>query len=216
MKLYQLAHSPFCIPISRALEAAEIPFEAVEVPNHDRSTLLRLTSGAYYQVPVLEHEEKIIFESGTDTQDVARYVDGLCAGRLFPARLEGHQALILPYLENDVEGVTFKLCDIHYVPQIADPIERGLNIRHKERKFGRGCVDTWRREKDALWTTALEKLKPFDQILAHSPYVLGEAPVYVDFLLFGTLENLTFAGANPFPPLSHLQQWHERLRTFRF
>lgn len=217
MTLYQLAHSPYCIPIRLMLEAAAFPHETVEVPNHDRSLVLRLTEGAYYGVPVVEHKGRVVWESGPDSQDVARFVDEVaCGGHLFPAHLFGQQAVFLPYLENEVEAATFKLCDIHYVPSIADPVARGMVIRHKERKFGTGCLATWEAQREALWEEAVAKLRPFDQMLAHSPFVWGSSPDYTDFLLAGILGNLTYNGWNPFPPLPHLHAWHERLSAYRF
>ena len=83
--LYQMAHSPFCIPISQALGACGVAFETREVPNWDRSELLRLTGGASYAVPLLVHDGRPIFESGPATQDIARHVDAMWAGgRLLP------------------------------------------------------------------------------------------------------------------------------------
>jgi glutathione S-transferase len=217
MTIYELAHSPFCIPIRRMLEAAQVRFWTVEVPNHDRSEVLRLTNGAYYQVPVLEHDGRLIYESGSDTQDVARYVDATyCGGRLFPARCEGWQAILLPYLENEVEGVTFRLCDIHYIPTITDVAARGMLIRHKERKFGRGCIEAWRANREGLWSDAVAKLTPFDQMTAQTRFLTGETPIYADFLLFGILGNLTYKNWNPFPPLANLEAWNKRLLGFAF
>ncbi len=217
MILHELAHSPFCIPVRRVLEAAGVPFTTVEVLNHDRASLLRLTGGACYQVPVIEHEGEIVFETAPDTQHVARWLDAAFArGRLFPARLEGLQSILVPHLENEVEGATFPLCDAHYVPSIADPVARGMVIRHKERRFGHGCVEAWQRDRGALWTAAVEKLRPFDSMAAHSPYLLGAEPVWADFLLWGILGNLTWRNWNPFPPLPDLGRWHARLATYRF
>ncbi len=217
MTLYQLAHSPYCIPIRLALQAAGFPFETVEVPNHDRAEIIRLTRGGYYGVPVVEHEGKVVWETAGDSQDVARFVDAVaCGGRLFPERLAGQQAVFLPYLENDVEGVTFKLCDIHYVPSLTDPVARGMVLRHKERKFGPGCVEQWAARRDALWEEAVDKLRPFEHLLAHTPFVWGETPDYTDFLLAGMVGNLTYNDWNPFPPLPRLREWHQRLLAYRF
>ena len=49
--LHEMLHSPFCIPIAQMLRAAGVAYESREVPNWDRSELLRLTGGAYYAVP---------------------------------------------------------------------------------------------------------------------------------------------------------------------
>src|SRR5438105_2217852 len=92
--IYQLEHSPYCIPIVAILRALDAPLREVNVPNADRSEIIRLTNGAYYQVPVLVDNERVIFESSPESQDVARYVDDhFAAGRLFAARLEGVQAI---------------------------------------------------------------------------------------------------------------------------
>jgi glutathione S-transferase len=217
MKVYQLAHSPYCIPITSALTACGVPFETIEVPNHDRALVIQLTRGAYYQVPVIEDNGRIVFESGPDTQDIAHYVDARHAGgRLFPPRWDGLQTILIPYLENDVEGITFKLCDSRLIDTIDDLVARTMVIRHKERRFGRGCVESWKRERESLSREATRLMAPFDARLEHSAFVLGDAPVYIDFLLFGVLGNLTFRDYNPLPPLAHLRRWHENMKAFRF
>ncbi len=218
MKVHQFAHSPFCIPVTQVLTALGVPFETVEVPNHDRASLILLTGGQYYQVPVLEDKGAVIFESGPDTQDVARYLDREYAGgRLFPDRWDGLQALLIPHLENDVEEVTFKLCDSGYWDDVPDLVARVMGLRHKERKFGRGCVAAWKAQKPALTAEAACLLKPFDQMLAHTPFLTGDSPVYTDFLLFGILGNLTWKGYNELPKgQPHLADWHQRLAAFRF
>ena len=138
--VFQMAHSPFCIPITQALRACGVAFETREVSNADRSEILRLTGGAYYQVPVLLHEGQTIFETAADSQDVARFLDRTWAGgQLFPARLDGLQAIVIDFIENEVEARTFKLVDPHYLGAMSDVAERGMIVRHKERKFGRGC-----------------------------------------------------------------------------
>ena len=54
LTIYEMPHSPYCIPIKRALDAFAIPHERVPVPNWDRGKIMALTDGAYYQVPVDE------------------------------------------------------------------------------------------------------------------------------------------------------------------
>ncbi|MCW5559604.1 MAG: glutathione S-transferase family protein [Verrucomicrobiae bacterium] len=216
VRLFQLPHSPFCLAIAQALEACGVPFERVNVSNGNRAAVIELTGGHSYEVPVLAHGEQGVFESAADSQDIARYVDQTFgAGRLFPDRWEGLQALLLPHLENEVEGVTFRLADIHYVPGIADPVERLMVIRHKERKFGRNCLDQWARDRDALWAEATRRLAPYDALLKHTPFLTGDLPVYADFLLHGILSNLTFQDWNPLPPLPRIQSWFTRTGSFR-
>jgi glutathione S-transferase len=219
--VYQLEHSPFCIPVTAILRSLGTPFETVNITNSDRHEIIELTGGEYYQVPVLVDESAggcHIYESSAESQDVARYLDTHYAdGRLFPARYEGLQSLILGHLENEVEGITFRIGDPSYLDGIADLQERTMIIRHKERRFGRGCIEQWRRDRDALMATATRLLTPYEQMLDAHPFLLGDAPVYSDFLLLGILGNMTWNGNSQFPSsLPALAEWQRRTSAFRF
>ena len=70
LKIYQFAHSPFCIAIVQAVRAAGIEPELVHVSNADRSEIIRLTGGAYYQVPVLASESSVLMRKWLLLEDV--------------------------------------------------------------------------------------------------------------------------------------------------
>lgn len=218
LTLYEFAHSPFCISIARTLEALGVPFARVEVGNWDRSEISRLTEGQYYQVPVLVHGDKVVYESGGDSQDVAGYVEAQFGRRkLFPASAEGVQEILLEYIEERVEDLTFKLVDPFYVDSIAEVGARTMVVRHKERKFGRGCIEAWRRDREALRAQADWLLARFEAMLGRTPFLLGDTPVYADFSLYGILGNLTYKGHNQLSPEQRaLQAWYQRLAAFRY
>ena len=214
-----MAHSPYCIPITQALTAIGVGFNRVAVPNWDRSEIIRLTKGAYYQVPVLVHDGTVVFESSDQSLDVARYVDQIfAAGKLFPVEVAGVQEILVEHIENELEGLTFKLCDIHYIPSIADLVERTMVIRHKERRFGRGCMDAWRRDEAALHREADRLLGRFDSRLQHSQFILGDdTPTYVDFALLGVIGNYSYGGHHALSERHlALRAWNERLLKFRY
>ncbi|HZJ14602.1 MAG TPA: glutathione S-transferase N-terminal domain-containing protein [Chthoniobacteraceae bacterium] len=215
--LHEMAHSPFCIPIAQALTACGVEFQRREIPNWDRRELLRLTGGAYYAVPLLQHDDLMIYESGANSQDVARYVDVTFAqGSLFPPALDGLQAIVIEFIENEIEDRTFKLVDIHYVPAIAEVAERGMVVRHKERRFGRGCVEQWRRNAAAIRADADRLLERFEITLRHSRFLFGEQPVYADFALLGIIGNLTFRGYNQLGQTQQeLARWVELMNGVR-
>lgn len=216
--LYELPYSPFCIPIAQALRACGVAFESREVPNWDRTELLRLTGGDYYQVPVMVHDGRVVVESTPESEDIARYVDRTFAGgRLFPGALEGLQAIVIDFLSDDVEFQTFRLLDPHILDTITDPVARGLFIRHKERKFGRGCVEKWRQEAGSIRAEADRLLDRFEITLRHTPFIFGDAPVYCDFLLLGMIGNMTWGGWNSLgEEQTALREWSARLQQFRF
>lgn len=214
----QFPHSPYCIPITRALGACGVGFDVENIPNGDRRRVIEVTGGEYYAVPVLVNGDDVVYESGGDSQDVARYVDRVFAGgRLFPDEHEGMQAILLPYLENEVEGLTFKMNDAFRLPLIDDVVERTMIIRHKERKFGAGCVDAWRRDAAAIRGQVNEHLGRFDSILRRRPFLLADVPVYADFVLYGVIGNYTYEGANGIDDKQvALASWRERMRDWSY
>ena len=218
LKIYEMEHSPYCIPITQALRALGVAFERLAVPNWDRSAVIQVTKGAYYQVPVLQHGNKVIYESSETSLDIAHYVDREFAdGRLFPEESAGLQEILVEHIEGELEGNAFRLCDIHYLPAIDDLVGRITSIRHKERRFGRGCVDRWRANKLNLKAELDRLLARFDQTLRHREFLLGAIPHYVDFALFGVIGNYTYRGYNELAKdQDALTAWMERMRDYRY
>ena len=218
MIVYQMPHSPFCIPVTAVLAALRVPFETRDVPNWDRSQIIELTGGEYYQVPLLVDGERLVYETRPDSQDVARYLDTLHAdGRLFPGTIEGPHQCVIDFLENEVEARGFKLADIHYLPSITDLVGRTMTIRHKERRFGRGCVDHWRAQAKEIRAELDALLARFEDTLRLRPFLFGDEPVYADFLLFGVIGNFCWNDWNTLHETQRgLRDFVVRLREYRF
>ena len=199
LELLEMKHSPYCIPIVRMLEGCRVPFTRREIPNWDRREIGRLTGGNYYQVPVLLDGTSVVHDQPDDPYRVARHADAKhCGGRFFPAAWGGVQEILIGVFEDRFEGVGFKLCDIHYVPSIRDDGERAMVVRHKERRFGVGCLE-------AL-------IEPLDARFQSTPFLLGDQPLFADFALYGVLGNYTFNGWNALPPrLEGVTGWFDRM-----
>jgi glutathione S-transferase len=219
LTIYHFPRSPFCLAVIQALAAGGVTPNLTEIPAGDRSLVIKRTNGAYYQVPLLEDNGELVYESSPDSQDIAEYIDAHYLGhRLFPIASRGLQAIVNHYIESEIEPVTFKVSDAVCIPAIEDVVERTFQIRHKERKFGPGCVERWQKERPAMIAEATRLLRPFEQVLlAGGPFLFGALPVYSDFLLFGIFGNLTFQGTANFPPeLPALGDWYQRLKAFRY
>ena len=216
--IYQTELSPYCIPIVAIFKALGVPHRTVNISHGDRVQIIKLTGGAYYQVPLLVHGRRPIYESGAETIDVPRYVDKTFAGdRLFPAPLEGLQQILVPRIENELEAITFRLIDPFYADSIKDLVERTMLIRFKERRFGRGCVEQWRKAAPELRKQARVALMPFDLMARNGAFLLGDVPVYTDYALLGVIGNMTYKGWNKLPPgLSGLEEWLARIRAWKF
>ena len=92
-------------------------------------------------------------------------------------------------------------------------------LRHKERKFGRGCIDQWRAQQKASGAaTGGTRLIPFEEMLLHKPFLLGSTdPRFVDFDLYGMLGNFLYSGHYRLPAAhTELRQWYQRMSKIKF
>jgi glutathione S-transferase len=210
IELIQFPWSPFCIVQRRILEYSCERFKITNVPNQDRSLVWKLTKHRYYGVPVIRDGNNVVFELNDDSQVIGKYLDQKLQLGLFPSALEGVQSLLWRAIENDIEGATFRLNDIFWRENV--PAAEQLQfLRFKERKFGRGCLEQWRVEQN-VWLARLERLLlPFEEMLAHNSFLLGAEPRFVDFDLFGMLENFLYSGHYELPAAHpRVREWHQR------
>ncbi len=215
IQLYQLDWSPFCIVQRRILEYAGIPFRTVEVSMSDREGLWKLTKGRYYQVPVIKDGRQVVFETGPDTQVIAKYLDSRYSIGLFAREWDGLQEILWRYFENDIEDVTFRLNDIHWKEFVPASQHAGF-VRHKERKFGRGCIEEWRARQGELLERLERLLSPVERMLTGRPYLLTDRPQFVDFCLFGMLGNFLYSGHYELPAAhARLRDWHGRMAALK-
>lgn len=193
LELIQIPWSPFCCAQRRILEFSGRPFKVVNVPATDRSLVWKVTRQRYYQVPIIKDGRTVIFETGPNSQVIAKYLESKLRLGLFPAEFEGVQDLLWRYIENDVEECTFKLNDI-YFEAFVPPNSRLDHRRWKERRFGAGCLERWQAEQPELLAELARRLTPFEQMLACRNFLLDGRPRFVDFNLWGMLANFLYTG----------------------
>jgi glutathione S-transferase len=215
IELVQFPWSPFCIPQRRILEFSRAPFKIVNLPPQDRALVWKWTKQRYYGVPIIRDGKTVVFEISDDSQVIAKYLNEKFQLGLFPGELRGVQSILWRFIENEVEGATFRLNDTYYQEFVPKP-EQLQYLRFKERKFGRGCIDQWRKGRRD-WLKKLEQgLVPFEQMLLHHDFLLGDQPRFVDFDLFGMLENFLYSGHYKLPPRHKgIQDWHRRMVAVR-
>jgi glutathione S-transferase len=215
IELVQFPWSPFCIVQRRILEFAGARFKITNIPNGDRSLVWKLTKERYYGVPVLKDGRNVLFELNEETQVIAKYLDWKFELGLFPKELEGVQSILWRYIENDIEGPCFKLTDIHW-RDVVPKSDQLLFVRHKERKFGRGCLDQWRAQEGELLHQVEERLGHFEQMVKYRKFLIDDRPRFVDFDLFGMLGDYLFTGHYELPKAHKaLKQWHQRMATIK-
>ncbi|HZV34963.1 MAG TPA: glutathione S-transferase family protein [Verrucomicrobiae bacterium] len=216
LELIQFPWSPYCIVQRRILEFAGARFKIINIPSTDRSRVWKLTKGRYYGVPILKDGPEVIFETDHDSQVIAKYLDFKLGLGLFPAEWEGVQSVIWRSIENEVEEMTFKLNDVYWLENV--PANEQLEfLRFKERKFGRGCLDQWRRNQKELLAELTRRLLPFEEMLYYGPFLLGPQPHFIDFDLLGMLDNFLYSGHYRLPVVhNRLQKWHRRMAHLQF
>ncbi len=215
IELIQFPWSPYCLVQRRILEFARAPHRIINIPSTDRSFVWKLTRQRYYQVPVLRDGRNVLFETGENSQVMAKYLDEKLGLGLFPDTLAGIQDLLWPFVENTIEGFTFRLNDA-YFEEFVPKSERLNYRRHKERKFGRHCLEQWREQEKSLRAQLAEHLVPFEQMLLHREFLLDARPRFLDFDLWGMLANYLYSGQHELPRAhSHLRSWYARMSTIR-
>jgi ubiquinone/menaquinone biosynthesis C-methylase UbiE/glutathione S-transferase len=220
LRLYQYAYSPYCIPIELALRHSGLPYDIVNLHVGDPTPVIQLTKGEYYQVPVIEDlfSHEIVYDKSPSGDDVARYIAGIAPlMNLFPPEVQGLQQILTSYIENDCEAWSFKVCDAYRDKWLRNDIERGLHRRHKERKFGAGCLDVWRRDIKQLIQAFHQCIQPFEKILGDTPFLTGARPVYADYALCGVIGNFLFPGNTALPEnCLMLEAWYTKMRAGNF
>lgn len=216
IELIQFPWSPFCIVQRRILEYSGTRFHIRDIPNVDRTVVWKLTKQRYYGVPIVKHGASVVFETGHDSQVIAKYLDCTLKLDLFPRTWDGVQTILWRTIENEVESFAFRLNDIYYEEFIPEK-DRLPFIRHKERKFGVGCLEEWKGDQAALLEGLARTLTPFEQMLSDKLFLLDSQPRFVDFDLFGMLGNFLYSGHYKLPALhTRLKAWHQRMTSIQF
>ena len=215
IELIQFPWSPFCIVQRRILEFSGTRFKITNTSVGDRTFVWKLTRERYYQVPILRDGRAVIFETEEQSQVIAKYLDNKLKLGLFPDELRGLQTILWRYIESEIEDLGFRLNDIYWTEMVPKS-DRLSFLRHKERKFGRGCLDAWRGQQQPMLEELSHRLLPLEQMLAGKPFLLGTRPHFVDFGLYGILGNFLFSGHYELPAAhTRLKDWHARMATIK-
>lgn len=216
IELIQIPWSPYCLVQRRILEFSGVKHKVTNVPSSDRSLIWRLTRERYYQAPIVRDGRNVIFEIDDNSQVIGKYLDAKLKLNLFPKQWDGLQRILWRYIDNDLEGIGFRLNDAHFKEFV--PAAEQLNYRRfKERKFGRGCLEQWRASHKELQAQLGALLIPFEQMLATRPFLLDNQPRFVDFDLWGILANFLYSSHYRLPS-NHpkLKTWYRRMSAAKF
>jgi glutathione S-transferase len=208
--LIQFPWSPFCITIRRILERSRISHRIRNISSQQRDSVIHATKGRSYSVPCVIDGKTAVADFTDFGQEVARYIDRKHKLGLFPRKQEGIQAILARYIENDLEGIGFKVDDSYIIPTLP-LVERVMLTRFKERKFGKGCIQQWTKNRAKLNRQFADLLVPIDNMLASSQFLIADRPLFVDYDLDGILGNYLYCGKTKLPNLKNLRRWHRAM-----
>jgi glutathione S-transferase len=187
MKLYRFRYSPYARKVQMLLDLIGQRYELVEVPYSDRTEIASVTGG-YIYVPVLVDDHGQVTVESRDICE--KLLTGEAGARLVPSPLEGPIWAYADFCDGPLEDVLFRIASPGVRDAWPSPSDRALYTLIKERKFGAGCVDTWRREREALLGRAQRLLAPTLSTLARQAFVFGSSPTLADAALYGELAML--------------------------
>ena len=209
MRLHQFPYSPFAAKVRKYLELKGLACEIVNVPYLDRRELVALTGGTM-QIPVLEDGGRVLDESAR----ITAYLDETYR----PSLREDSLAIVVEgWADNVLEDVAFRLATPGVKDRFAE-LEGGRRDAPaffrlvKERKYGPGCVESWRTAERVLAERLAALLSPLGQALAARPFVLGTTASLADAAVYGQLYMVEF-GLPGFVEreLPALAGWYRRL-----
>jgi glutathione S-transferase len=212
MLLYDLAgdndrrFSPYCWRVRMALAHKGQTFETVPVPF---TGIGSICDGSHKTVPVLDHDGTILRDSFViaeyleDTFPQAPSLFGGSGGRAVSKVVEASiAATLVPAIAS--------LC-VHDIHEAALPQDRDYFRQSREARFGRSleAFQAGREERRDVLTKALH---PFRMVLRERDWLGGDGALFVDYMLFGTMQWPRVSSAFPMLEADDpVTQWFERM-----
>lgn len=201
--LYDLPISHYCVKAKALLGYKGVAYEREDAPYHDRQDLLAVSGQDY--VPYLLWEDK-----GVAWYDIPDFLEGkVPTPSLYPKGQRNLARILESWAHDVVEEAVWK-CVVADAPQtFQDPRERWVFVEVQERK--RGPLEVMAMRKPEFLNGLVATLRPAEDRLAESPYLLGDEPSLADFALFGAVWPLPYTG-NAFPAQApNVRAWFERV-----
>jgi glutathione S-transferase len=190
MKLYSLRYSPYVRKVQMLLDLLGRPYQLSELGYSDRRELAEVTGG-YIYVPVLVADDgSVHLESRHICQWLLSTSDAAVSRGLVPGALEGPIWAYADFCDGPLEDVLFRIASPVIRDLWQDAGDRALYTLIKERKFGTGCIDAWRSDRETLLARARDLLQPTLATLSQVPFIFGTKPTLADAAFYGQLAML--------------------------
>lgn len=210
IKLYELAgentdikFSPFVWRTRMSLLHKGLEFESVAWRFSDRD------STQHKSVPAIYDDGNMI----SDSWEIAKYLDEKYPDH--PALMKDEEAQahaqLVSSICNNLIFFTAVTMAIYPVSQILDEASAPYFIETREGKFGKKLSDINADDAEEAKANLAKGLTVFEQTLATSDYLGGDAPTYADYTLFGVLKWIDVVAYRPVDETSNVGKWFDRI-----
>ena len=212
MLLYDLAgeddrrFSPYCWRARMALAHKGLDFETTPVPF---TGIAGICDGSHRTVPVLDHDGTVI----RDSFAIAEYLEDTFPDA--PSLFDGAGGRAVSRLAETTIVATLmpviaSLC-VHDIHEAVLPEDRDYFRQSRESRFGK-TLEAFQAGRDERRDTLTRALHPFRMVLRERDWLGGDHPLFVDYMLFGTLQWPRVASTFPMMETDDpVAQWFERV-----
>jgi glutathione S-transferase len=197
--LYGLDLSHHVVKAKRILESKGVKYDYEYAPYHDRQDLLKVSGQDY--VPYLLWEDE-----GVRWMDIPDFVEKKKPKpTLYPDGMRNVHRILEHWAHNVVEEAAWRVAAPDARKTFKDPREAWVFEELQMRK--RGDLDEYAKRKPQFTKDLVETLRPVEDRLAESTFLLGDEPGLADYALYGALHCLPYTGNEIPKELKATRKW---------
>lgn len=197
--LYGLDLSHYVVKVKRILAHKGIDYVYEYAPYHDRSDLLAVSGQDY--VPYLLWEDE-----GVTWSQIPDFLEAkVPTPTLYPDGSRNVARMLESWAHEVVEETVWRCVAADARRTFQDPKEAWVFEELQIRK--RGDLDEYAQQKPKFLKALVSTLRPLDDRLGESTFVLGEKPSLADFALYGAIHPLPYTKNDIPAELRHVRRW---------
>ena len=209
INLYQYPISPFSEKLRRVLVHKGLKWNPIDCHYEDKTNLLKITSGKWTRVPVLEWNGEVVWNSA----DIIKWIDQrVPARRVIPEGLLGLCEIIDQWADNTL----FTPILLLVIPDLLDGAGDAKLTANREKLIGMSSAQM-RSGADACREQLIVYARMIDTQLQGKDFFLGDGFTMADASLY---HPFFFLALNPgnfeaVHEFKNLMRWYERVRDLK-
>lgn len=209
INLYQYAISPFSEKLRRVLVHKGLKWNPIDCHYEDKTNLLKITSGKWTRVPVLEWNGEVVWNSA----DIIKWIDQkVPARRVIPEGLLGLCEIIDQWADNTL----FTPILLLVIPDLLDAAGDANLRANREKLIGMSCAQmrsgaVGYREQLLVYARMIDTQLQGKDFFLGGGFTMADASLYHPFF-FLAINPGNFEAVREF---KNLMRWYERVRDLK-